>query len=143
MFLQLGDRPGTLAQGAGDLHRSWPSFRGWPREARGRRSTEIQGVYRVAIQLAARLRAEGYRVVMTKSSENQRVTNKRRAEIAERGLMPCFCLGSIAMLRAEAVLLFTTLPKLGESVVSKARASPCLTRAPWPPTCSIRPWSRA
>jgi N-acetylmuramoyl-L-alanine amidase len=50
--------------------------------AHGRHSTEIEVAYRVAGRLAARLRHEGYRVVLTKHRLNQIVTNRRRAEIA-------------------------------------------------------------
>jgi N-acetylmuramoyl-L-alanine amidase len=48
----------------------------------GRRVTEIQIAFRVSTALAARLRHEGYTVVLTKSRLNQMVTNRRRAEIA-------------------------------------------------------------
>jgi N-acetylmuramoyl-L-alanine amidase len=44
--------------------------------------TEIHVNWAVALKLREALQAAGYRVVMTKSSERQKVTNRRRAEIA-------------------------------------------------------------
>ena len=52
------------------------------RGTQGRKTTEIKVAWKVASALAARLRREGYRVVLTKTSENQLVRNRRRAEIA-------------------------------------------------------------
>lgn len=49
---------------------------------RGKRLTEVHVAWRIGSLLAHRLRAQGYRVVMTKRSEREVVTNKRRAEIA-------------------------------------------------------------
>jgi N-acetylmuramoyl-L-alanine amidase len=40
--------------------------------------------WQVALRLQARLRAQGIQTVMTKSSLNQLVTNRQRAEIANR-----------------------------------------------------------
>lgn len=51
---------------------------------RGKRFTEIQVVWKVAVLLKQKLEADGYRVVMTKSSENQMVRNKARAEAANK-----------------------------------------------------------
>lgn len=50
--------------------------------SRGKALTEVQAAWSVAVRLKALLEADGYRVVMTKSSENEIVTNRRRAEIA-------------------------------------------------------------
>ena len=44
--------------------------------------SEIAAAWKVSKKLEAMLKAKGYRVVLTKNSENQHVTNKRRAEIA-------------------------------------------------------------
>ena len=52
------------------------------RGTHGRRSTEIGVAYRIAGLLRKRLEADGYRVVMTKTHEEEMVTNRRRAEIA-------------------------------------------------------------
>ncbi len=46
--------------------------------------TENHVNWMVALRLRDRLRAQGYRVVMTKPSESQRVTNRERAQIANR-----------------------------------------------------------
>jgi N-acetylmuramoyl-L-alanine amidase len=43
---------------------------------------EVQVVYDIALKTKAILESKGYKVIMTKSSVNQRVTNQRRAEIA-------------------------------------------------------------
>jgi N-acetylmuramoyl-L-alanine amidase len=50
----------------------------------GRRISEMALVWRVARRLADRLRTDGYRVVLTKSRVDQFVTNRRRAEIANK-----------------------------------------------------------
>ena len=52
--------------------------------ATGRHYTEIKADWAVAQQLTALLKAKGYRVVLTKSSEGQFVRNRERAEIANR-----------------------------------------------------------
>lgn len=52
------------------------------RGTRGARSTEIQVAYRIAGLLEKRLVHDGFQVVMTKSHEEELVTNRRRAEIA-------------------------------------------------------------
>ncbi len=52
------------------------------RGTRGRQVTEIQVAWRVAKALEAKLTARGFRVVLTKSKEQEFVTNRRRAEIA-------------------------------------------------------------
>jgi N-acetylmuramoyl-L-alanine amidase len=48
----------------------------------GKRSTEVGVAWQIAKALQIRLRREGVDVFLTKSSERERVTNKRRAEIA-------------------------------------------------------------
>jgi len=50
--------------------------------SRGKRLTEVHAAWTVGKRLETLLKADGYQVVLTKSSENQKVTNKRRAEIA-------------------------------------------------------------
>jgi N-acetylmuramoyl-L-alanine amidase len=52
------------------------------RGTHGKYVTEIQVAWEVARALEAKLQALGYRVVCTKSSMDQLVTNRRRAEIA-------------------------------------------------------------
>lgn len=49
---------------------------------RGKKLTEVAVAWEVAKDLEARLRKEGIKVVLTKSSERQVVRNKRRAEVA-------------------------------------------------------------
>jgi N-acetylmuramoyl-L-alanine amidase len=49
---------------------------------KGKQYTEIQVVWKVAVLLKAKLEKDGYKVVMTKSAENQMVRNKARAEKA-------------------------------------------------------------
>jgi N-acetylmuramoyl-L-alanine amidase len=49
---------------------------------RGRRITEVRACWLVALAAKPLLSAHGARVVLTKQSESERVTNKRRAEIA-------------------------------------------------------------
>ena len=49
---------------------------------RGKRITENKANWLVALKLKAILRSMGARVVLTKTSENEKVTNRRRAEIA-------------------------------------------------------------
>ena len=48
----------------------------------GRRITELHADWVVAGKLRAILQRDGYRVVLTKSSEKEKVLNRRRAEIA-------------------------------------------------------------
>ena len=48
----------------------------------GKRLTELHANWTVALRLRDLLRKDGYRVVMTKGSERERVTNRRRAEVA-------------------------------------------------------------
>lgn len=52
------------------------------RGTRGRRITEIQAAWRVALKVKALLQAQGVGVVLTKNSANEFVRNRRRAEIA-------------------------------------------------------------
>lgn len=52
------------------------------RGTHGRHLTEIHANWLVSNELAVLLRRDGYRVVLTKRSENEKVTNRRRAEIA-------------------------------------------------------------
>jgi len=57
---------------------------------KGKKITEIQAAWEVAIRLRPLLLNDGYRVVMTKDHEMQFVTNRRRADIANHfyaGLM--------------------------------------------------------
>lgn len=49
---------------------------------RGKNLTEVAVCWKVALALRDELRAGGYTVVLTKSTENQKVTNRKRAEIA-------------------------------------------------------------
>jgi N-acetylmuramoyl-L-alanine amidase len=51
---------------------------------RGRFLTELEVCWQVAVKLKGKLQADGYTVVMTKSSMGEKVTNKRRAEIANK-----------------------------------------------------------
>lgn len=48
---------------------------------KGKTLTEVAVCWDVAVRMRDRLEAEGVRVVMTKGSANEKVTNKRRAEI--------------------------------------------------------------
>ncbi len=50
--------------------------------AKGRRYTEVKAAWSIATRLAGLLTKQGYRVVMTKVSENQFVSNRNRAKIA-------------------------------------------------------------
>lgn len=50
--------------------------------ARGKTMTEMRAAWLVALALKTRLEQDGYRVILTKSKETEKVTNKRRAEIA-------------------------------------------------------------
>lgn len=52
------------------------------RGTHGKKFTEIQVVWKVGVLLKQKLEADGYRVVMTKTSEDEFVRNKKRAEIA-------------------------------------------------------------
>ncbi|MHB8635303.1 MAG: N-acetylmuramoyl-L-alanine amidase family protein [Fimbriimonadaceae bacterium] len=52
------------------------------RGAIGKHTTEIKVAWRIANLVATKLRTDGYAVVLTKSNEQQFVTNRRRAEIA-------------------------------------------------------------
>jgi N-acetylmuramoyl-L-alanine amidase len=51
---------------------------------RGKHITEIQANWKIALLVKQDLESDGVTVVMTKSSENQLVTNKHRAEIANQ-----------------------------------------------------------
>lgn len=50
----------------------------------GKHITEVKADWAVAIELKKDLQAAGFKVVMTKSTESQKVTNKARAEVANR-----------------------------------------------------------
>lgn len=50
--------------------------------ARGKTLTEVEVAWRVAVLVKAKLEREGVRVVMTKEAVGEKVTNRRRAEIA-------------------------------------------------------------
>ena len=50
----------------------------------GRRTTEVKVAWEVAQELRRVLRADGYRVVLTKSSLMQKVKNRERANVANR-----------------------------------------------------------
>jgi N-acetylmuramoyl-L-alanine amidase len=52
------------------------------RGTQGKKYTEIAVVWKVALLLKKKLEADGYRVVLTKKTEEEMVRNKRRAEIA-------------------------------------------------------------
>jgi len=52
------------------------------RGSKGKRLTEVEVAWRVAVRLRELLRADGYHVVMTKSSQEETVTNRQRAQIA-------------------------------------------------------------
>jgi N-acetylmuramoyl-L-alanine amidase len=54
------------------------------RGTHGKKFTEIQVVWRVAVLLKQKLVADGYKVVMTKAAEEQMVRNTARAESANR-----------------------------------------------------------
>lgn len=54
------------------------------RGTHGKKYTEIQVVWKVAVLLKTRLQADGYSVVMTKSTEEQFVRNRNRADIANK-----------------------------------------------------------
>lgn len=49
---------------------------------KGKVLTELEVCWQVAVKLKGKLQADGYTVVLTKSSMREKVTNKRRAEIA-------------------------------------------------------------
>lgn len=49
---------------------------------RGKKLTEVGVCWKVALELKRELEHDGYRVVLTKSAEREKVLNKRRAEIA-------------------------------------------------------------
>jgi N-acetylmuramoyl-L-alanine amidase len=49
---------------------------------KGAKLTEVGVAWKVALRLKELLAADGYKVVLTKSSEMEKVTNKRRAQIA-------------------------------------------------------------
>lgn len=51
---------------------------------RGKKITEMRAVWLVGQKLERRLKARGMKVVMTKSREKEKVTNRRRAEIANQ-----------------------------------------------------------
>lgn len=48
----------------------------------GRKLTELRANWEIAVRLRDLLQKDGYRIVMTKSSEREYVRNRRRAEIA-------------------------------------------------------------
>jgi N-acetylmuramoyl-L-alanine amidase len=50
--------------------------------SRGKRLTEVEVAWRVAKRLEELLLADGYQVVLTKRTQNEKVVNRRRAEIA-------------------------------------------------------------
>lgn len=50
----------------------------------GKSISEVAAAWKVAVILKDLLKQNGYEVVMTKSSQNQKVTNKARAEIANK-----------------------------------------------------------
>src|SRR5579862_4418138 len=54
------------------------------RGAAGKHTTEIKVAWRIATLVAAKLKADGFTVVMTKTTEQQFVKNRRRAEIANK-----------------------------------------------------------
>jgi len=54
------------------------------RGTHGKKFTEVQVVWKVAVLLKKSLELDGYKVVMTKSSEEQYVRNKQRAETANK-----------------------------------------------------------
>ncbi|CAN5371357.1 hypothetical protein BH11ARM1_BH11ARM1_02370 [soil metagenome] len=47
----------------------------------GKKITELKVAWQIGVALNERLKSLGYRTVMTKSTENEKVTNRRRAEI--------------------------------------------------------------
>ena len=49
---------------------------------RGKKLTEVAVCWKVALELKKELEHDGYRVVLTKTAERQKVLNKKRAEIA-------------------------------------------------------------
>lgn len=49
---------------------------------KGKVLTELEVCWQVAVKLRGKLQADGYTVVLTKSSMREKVTNKKRAEIA-------------------------------------------------------------
>ncbi|MCC7435656.1 MAG: N-acetylmuramoyl-L-alanine amidase [Methanoregulaceae archaeon] len=51
---------------------------------RGKVLTELEVCWQVAVKLKGKLQSDGYTVVMTKPSMREKVTNKRRAEIANK-----------------------------------------------------------
>lgn len=51
---------------------------------RGKKETELNVAWVVARKLEKELLAKGYKVVMTKSERNQKVTNKARAEVGNK-----------------------------------------------------------
>jgi N-acetylmuramoyl-L-alanine amidase len=51
---------------------------------RGKKLTEVHVAWVMALELRDRLAADGYTVLLTKSSEGLRVSNRRRAEIANQ-----------------------------------------------------------
>lgn len=52
------------------------------RGSKGKRLTEVEVAWRVGVRLRELLEKDGYRVVMTKSEQEQTVTNRERARIA-------------------------------------------------------------
>ncbi len=74
---QNGSRPPVICIDPGH-----PSESG--RGTRGKQSTEIEVAWEIGRLLEKRLVREGFKVVLTKSSGNRYVTNKQRAEIANK-----------------------------------------------------------
>lgn len=52
--------------------------------ARGKEFTEVAAAWQVAVRLRKLLQDAGFEVVMTKASEGEKVTNQRRAQIANQ-----------------------------------------------------------
>jgi len=49
---------------------------------RGKQISELEACWKVAVELRQLLQSKGFQVVMTKSSRDQKVTNRQRAQIA-------------------------------------------------------------
>ncbi len=58
--------------------------------ATGKKISEVQAVWEIAKALAKELERSGVKVVLTKSKANEKVTNKRRAEIANKAKVDLF-----------------------------------------------------
>lgn len=79
LFLMLTMAAGGLAQTI-CIDPGHPSENGLG--SKGKSLTEVAAAWKVGLRLKSLLEADGYRVMMTKSAERQRVTNRKRAEIA-------------------------------------------------------------